>query len=546
MVRTPLLLLLLAAPLLAQDLKSWQKTQRTIDRQEARFWKEFKSRFQEAYREFRQPVEDARDRPDADPESLFDYAPILSLYEDAARFAEQRGTADRALALTDGKARAALLKALIDNGKQMRKIEEEIEEPKPDFSRYVFQQSHGCRLHALAQRRAALVEALATAPLDFLTGDAWKKATKADGKKMHRNRVAIVDAVARGKSPEAAAALTAWAGEAIVAVRVAAAEALAARSDDDTSGLLGDESPIVRRATLLTLSRLPVKEMRGGWFAPVLACAERARGFERQLAVAVLGRLTRQPFGHDLTAWKQWGEEYGEELKSGKFDPATVEVAEVKPKAADGAFAFYELPIEAAGAIFVIDESQHIAMPADVDVQKTQWRDEWRGTRAQWEKEHVAHQTVLRAQFEGAFDAFPADFRWGMVALHGPFTAKTIGEKKLLKTGTRDRKAGLKLIDGAPQRGWCSAFQGLRTALAMAGEPVDTIVLWHTGDPSGGRFMGPEPAVAAWRRINRFRRVQVVAIRISNRKDPAEAFMKGVAEESGGRYLWAQKPPSGG
>jgi hypothetical protein len=44
------------------------------------------------------------------------------------------------------------------------------------------------------------------------------------------------------------------------------------------------------------------------------------------------------------------------------------------------------------------------------------------------------------------------------------------------------------------------------------------------------------------RRQNRFMRIQIHTIRIANCKDTAEEVMKGVAEVTGGTYVFRTKP----
>ncbi len=72
---------------------------------------------------------------------------------------------------------------------------------------------------------------------------------------------------------------------------------------------------------------------------------------------------------------------------------------------------------------------------------------------------------------------------------------------------------------------------------------ADTIFLFDSGDPRGGRFMAPQPVVNAFKRYNRFRRFIVHAIRICNEKEASEILMKGIADASGGTYVWMKKPP---
>jgi len=542
-----MLLLLFACAAGAQDdpLRTWQKAQSSIDRDEHRFWKDFKSRFNEALEDFGRPVSDARDKPDLHKDAVYDYAGLEGLYNEAKGLAEARATADDLLAASgNDKACATLFAALLKGARKMDAIEADLADPVPDYGSYTFNQDHGCRLwgmRTLTTRRAAALGKCANA-VPFLTGEAWKKAKRADGRKSFRRRVFVLDALASARSEASIPFLRQAIGDKTPAVRIAAIEAVAPHGKQASAALApawADPDPAVRRALLESLPALPT------WFGAVLGHAKGAKGAERDLCVRYLGSVSGQPFGHDLPRWREWYGEYRTELEGGKFDPETIEVDEGKPKPDPHAFAFYGIPISATGAVFVIEGSQQIAMPADLDVQLTKWRDLWRGTRRSWEKEHPSHQAILLREFKGAAAAFPEGFRWGMVTLYGRFTFKAIGEKKLLTDKPRDAKQGVKLIEKAPEKGWCAPYQGLRTGAALGGKEssaIDTIVLWATGDPAGGRYMNADAAADAWNRFNRFRRLRVIAIRIGNRKQPAETFMKSIADASRGVSHWARKP----
>ncbi|MHC4939455.1 MAG: HEAT repeat domain-containing protein [Planctomycetota bacterium] len=533
------LLLLPATLATADDMKGWQKAQREIGRDEKKYWDEFKGRFTQALQDFREPVSRVRNNLSQDKEAVYDYRGIDALYEEARALGTRRGEVDARLELDDPKAFALLLKSMLDDCKLADRIEADLAEGKPDFGRYTFNQESGCRLELIAARQAKRIPALGAAPIELLTRDGWKKCVRGDGRKSVRRRVALLDAVAARGDKEAIDFLKEPLSDKRAAIRIAALEAMI-RCGGPVRPILEDESGAVRRALLLAAPADPA------WFGAVLAHASKAGGFERDLCIRLLARISNQKFGYDLTAWQAWFEDYEAELEGGKFDVKTVEVADAEPKANADAISFYGLDIASNGAFFAIDASQHIAMPADVDVQRTQWRDKWRGTRRSWEKEHEAHKTAVTREFSTTFETFPEDFRWGLLTMFGRFSTKAAGEKKLLGTKSKDLKLALKLIDQAPEKGWCSPLGGLLAAAEYGGDGIDTIVLWHHGDPSGGRFMSAKPSVAAWRRFNRFHRLQVIAVRISNRKEPAETFMRGVAEESGGRYHWAKKPPASG
>lgn len=544
MQRTLLILLSFYAAAPAQspkagDLKAWSKAQRSIDREERRFWKDFTGRGNQAILDFGQPIREARQSPDTNKEAVYDYDPIDTLVEAADSLGQRRGDLDGMLDATDPKSADALLKALLQVAKQMDKIEPELLSGKPNFSRYVFDQEPGCRILALETRRNALVAALSGADMKFLVGTAWKAAARSDGKRSVRRRMAVLDAcVTEALAPFLAERLQ----EKTAGVRIAAIESLVRINNKSHAALTGvlrkDKSGAVRRSLLLGL--LALKTCPGEWFEAVLKHARSAQGYERALAIRVLTHISNQHFGHDLTAWKKWYAIYAKELKGGKFDLKTVEVTEAKPAPDSDSFSFYGLRVSSTGAVFVIEGSQHIAMPADVDVQRTRWRDLWRPTRHSWEDDHETHGTALTREFTGAHADFPEGFRWAMVMLHGAFVTQAIGEKRLLNPTVPALNDATKLIERAPGRGWCSPYEGMRTAATIGGDAIDSIVFWGTGDPAGGRFIGAPNAIRAWNRLNRTRKLQVIAVRISNRKTPAEKFLKSIATQ----YVWAKKPPS--
>jgi hypothetical protein len=536
-LRTLPLLLLLASVSFGGDLKAWQKSQREIDKEERKYWDDFKNRLNEALEDFRDPVNRAGGGLSSDKEALYDYASIDRLFAEARSIGTRRGDADAAL--EGPKAAATLLKVLLNDAKRADKIDAELTGGTPNFSYYTFNQEHACRLESIDARLEKLLPALSRASLEYLTTEARKKCARADGRKSVRRRTALLDALAARADKEAIDFLKERLNDKSPAIRIAAVEAMVA-CKGETRAMLADPDAAVRRALLLAAAPDPA------WFGPVMKHAAGARGFERELCIRLLARISNQKFGHDLAAWKAWHEEYAEELKGGKFDAKNVEIAEAKPTPDPDAFTFYGLLVSSSAACFAIDASEHLAMPADVDVQRTKWRREWKDIRHSWEKEHEAHETVVSREIEAAFQSFPKEFRWGLLTMFGRLGTKAVGEKKLLATKPGDLRAALKLIDQAPAKGWCSPVGGLVAAATLGGDAIDTVVLWHTGDPSGGRFMGVKPAIAAWQRFNRFRKLQVIAIRISNRKEPAEAFMKGVAEGSGGQYLWAKSPPQSG
>jgi len=290
-----------------------------------------------------------------------------------------------------------------------------------------------------------------------------------------------------------------------------------------------------------------------GWIEPVLAAWETAEGQLRDECVLTLQLLTKQTFGHDRAKWKEWFEIYRKEIAGGNFDAEKIEVQEATPAPAADPILFYGRPFVARGVVFVIEGTQFMAMPADWEVQRTEYRDKWPGLRTQWEEKWPSHWGILTREMEATLAALPRETPFGLVTLGNIYVTQTAPEIGLFSPGPSSSKQALKLIEKIPLRGWCAQFEGIRVAARMGGldpeeavdlpDPkIDAVVLLGPGDPAGGVYMTPEAAVEAFRRFNRFRRLVVHTIRTNNEKEGSETLMKGLAEASGGTYVWQSKP----
>jgi hypothetical protein len=71
---------------------------------------------------------------------------------------------------------------------------------------------------------------------------------------------------------------------------------------------------------------------------------------------------------------------------------------------------------------------------------------------------------------------------------------------------------------------------------------ADTFFLLSDGVPSGGEIMYGPALVDEVRRQYRFIRIPIHTIRIDDYKDTAEEVMKGIADVTGGTYVWRKKP----
>ncbi len=538
--------------------KAWKGEERRLGAEETRYWRDLTGRLPQTFIDFRAELEKADAKPDDHKEATHDYAPWRKLYDDYLALARERGKADLALATSgDEKALPLLFDELLDLCKRIDALDAEIEEARPKVRYYVFEPRLGIERTGLARRLAALIEALAQCPASapFLAGEGWKRGEKADGRSSVTRRVALLDTLARTDNEQARLAIEDQLVARSTSIRVAAVEALArlrAAPRAPLAPLLADPSPIVRRALLQAVRAHAAGD--GSWIEPVLAAWEGATGQLRDECVLTLGALTNQKFGHDRAKWKEWFEIYREEIAGGSFDAARIEVQEATPAPAAGGLSFYGRTILASGVVFVLEGTQFVAMPADWEVQRTEYRDKWPGLRTQWEEKWPSHWIVLQREMAATLEAMPKEMPYGIVTLGNIFVAQTAPERGLFSPGPSSSKQALKLIERMPLRGWCSQFEGIRVAARMGGldpaqavdlpEPkIDTIVLLGPGDPAGGCTMTPEATVEAFRRFNRFRRLVVHTIRTNNEKEASEILMRGLAEASGGTYAWQSKPP---
>ena len=163
---------------------------------------------------------------------------------------------------------------------------------------------------------------------------------------------------------------------------------------------------------------------------------------------------------------------------------------------------------------------------------------------------------VLLDQLDRTFSNWAPESRFGLIILHRNFNLTILGEKKFLGSRRSEFKDAYDKLDklrAAPRR-WCSQYAGILGAMGIGGlDPasdidfknprLDTIYLWNRGLPRGGRYMSAPAVVSAFKRLNRFRRVVVHTIRVGDAKEAAEQVMKGIADASGGTYVWVEKVP---
>ncbi len=524
---------LCAPSTLADASKDWKTEDKVLHKAERRYWKGFKTAFKDAYGEWWSSQDTQANNPQ------YNFGAFRLLYEDYAAIQAEYGKNDIRLGGSGHpKAYSILLKELDEVVKRIEQTDGELRKGKV-VVRDIFGQRPAVESYGLWRRRDLLVEALAQGDLamEFLSGEGWEAALKKDGRRSTKRRVAVLDAIARTGGSDAARKFL-WANLAPdqpVAVRTAAVLAML-KCDGDPKDAIDDPARAVRRTLVQHVSK-------PRWIGPLVTRLARARGGFRADIVKALGRLTNQTFGDNPAAWTEWLEDYRDEIKKGSFDLKNVEVREAKPRPIASAGSFYGTPLESAGTLFVIDGSWRVHTPASVKAQLKKRNFRWRQEIAQWADTNYSHKRILRREFGRAAATFPSEFKFGFVSLYG---STQIGEKRIAAASKKSIRAADRFLEKLAADGWTSPHVGLlHTADIADKDPdIDTIVMFSGGRPAGGPFVYAKAAVDDWRRRNRARGLTVHTVRIVDDGDEADAYMKGLAEVSTGRYLWAKEPPS--
>jgi len=557
MFRARIILVLLLMPALlsadaARDykdaLKRWKKTDK-------KFWQEFKTGWKNAYLTLRDPLEKAQAKPNQNKDAVRDYSAIEALYKSYEEAETERGTAAAAYASSgEAKALETLFKEVLNLGKAIDKLEKDLDGGKPNRGRYIFDQSAGVKRHALGVRQTMLPQSIAQAAgaAAFLAGDGWAQATKKDGKHSIIRRVCVLDAIAALPTDQRAAAkarLIETLRAPQSSLRVAAVDALGVWESDGVEPLLealSDQNPIVRRATL-ELAR------DARFIKPLLDGLAAAEGLERTEQLAALHRLTKQKFGFDVPAWKEWYEAYADEIEAGKFDVESVEEQEVEKTTEFEAISFFGVKTMSHRIGFALEASFMLEIPAEVEFQRTRYVYEWYGSNPSWRKSHPNHQMALLDHLQQTLGGWPTEASFTLSLLHQNFQVTSFGEKRPLGAKARDIKEVLKKIEKLRGSGWCSQYEGIKEVMRIGRMPkgaidfpnphTDTIFLWSVGAPRGGRFMWIQAAADAIARLNRFRRVRIHTLRIGYEQETGGALMEAIAKRSGGTYVWLKAPP---
>jgi len=527
-----------------------------IGRVEKEFWEAYQGRRSEAQQLYETPLLRAHTEPNFPQDARPDYSGLRSLYEDYDALQRQRGEAYLEFAKSgDPKATTTLFDGLLDAVKRADELDLALLDMEPGSR---FDLRPGIERHGLDTRILGLETALAACPsaVAFLTGTAWDAAAKRDGKKSFGRRIAVLDALGMTRDPAATPFLAEAAKSSASSLRIAALEALIRLGPEATAvlcPLLSDKSPVVRFALLQAIRTTDAGDR--SWVAPVYEGYRVSTKHARAEHVRTLEALSGRQYGDDPERWAAWYAKVEEAGGATKADLGKIDVEGTKRSETRDTFSFYGLATTTDRVVYVYDAGI-LYLPADADVQGTRCVSKWAPrSKGYWKEEWVDHATVLHAELLKSITGMAAETRFAVVALRGNNALDVVGGDKLLAPDAHGKRTVEDLLDrtGAPNH--LGPWDGLIAAMRIAGldpEPAcgnfpemktDTVFLLNQGKCGWGCYWTADSTLRAFRRLNRFRRLQVNAVRICIPDKEEEALMQGFAEASGGSYKWQRKPP---
>ncbi len=542
-------------------LSTYRKELRTVDKARRAFWDDFRDRARAARELWRAPWKTRREdtaRTGQAPTLYVEQSGFVALFDDCADL-HRRRVEPAATLVASGHAKAleTVVDALFDVADDIDAADAAFEKVKPSGGWGQRDQRVSVLRHGLAAEQTALETLLASVPgaVDTLVSSVYGDAVKKDGKRSIVRRVAVIDVLARCSDPTADAHLVTLLGAQETFLRIAAAQALVRPGATPMQALIdlaSDQSPIVRRALLAEIAADGAQST--AWILAVHAVYMPATGQERADCVAALEALTGANLGDDPSGWIEFVESHADALADGSFDRTTVVTPSTSAPTPALGFEFYGLATPSRAVVFVLDNTTFQHTPADVEVQRTKSYSDWGFGAQGWDKEHESHRAAQTREFGRAVSEMPEGSRFGAVMNKESSAVVTLGDRKLVPGGAKGRKKAIDFLDENPPRAFRSELDNLVSAMELAGlDPsgipdladvrADTALMICDGSHRGGHYIAPGPALAAFDRLNRFRRLVVHTVRICDAGPQSESYLSELARRSGGRYRRAQQAP---
>ncbi|MHC4473369.1 MAG: vWA domain-containing protein, partial [Planctomycetota bacterium] len=223
-----------------------------------------------------------------------------------------------------------------------------------------------------------------------------------------------------------------------------------------------------------------------------------------------------------------------------------------EPEAPAKGLALFGIPVTSERVVVLIDASSILVRPADIELSKEKTWREWRSI-AEKDRDYVTQFDLLRSAVRDLVRALPASSRFNLLALNSSSTITPFWPKGTATANESVKRRADAFLDEVLVGGWAPQIAGIWEAYRIAGcgpwvtktpdaPEVEEIFLLGNGVPRGGAFLYAPAIIDEVERRHRFRRITIHTVRVGDRDEPAEELMKGIAEVTGGRYVWKKKP----
>ncbi len=559
-------LLGLAAPVAAADdpVKTYKdEVLRILVRQKAYEAKELDRDLREAYAIYIKPWLD-RGKPDAPTVIEYDFTGYRNVYEKWAAFETERGYLVKRLGEAGGEEAAKRLALeLMEAVHDILKQEAVLAKSKPK-SYSVHDQLPAILRWGSTVRLEALTEAIGKVrdeeAMAYLLGEAWERAAKLDSdRRTTAFRTAFLDAFARTGNPAAEAVLVAAATGADRRLRIVGLEGLARLPEAPdplrerlTAAVAGDACYFVRVAAV---------EILGGTVKDPRAIPALARALETEMAGpngALRGHLRRaltaiagKDLGDAPESWIAFYDRNRAAIDGGTWKPGDDAGSAAAPDEKDSV-AFYDIRTVSRRFLIFVDASDTLIKPVDIEVAKRKNFFEW-NAMAPKDRHYVSQFELLKTETKKMVDKLPTGAQFNLVIMNGSGKLTPFWPQGLAPAEDVVKRKVAPFLEEVIVGGWAPQIEAIWAAYRMAGaDPfgsdlpdapaADTVFLLSDGVPSGGEIMYGPALVDDVRRKHRFLRMPIHTIRIDDYKDTAELVMKGIAEATGGTYVWRTKP----
>jgi hypothetical protein len=545
--------------------RTFQMEMKAHAMKESLFFKGLSKNLREAYETFRSQWQEWYGKPDAPADIFYDLSGYRKLYAFAEELGEAKGKSAKDLARADCQdAAKALWKLLTVANGAIAKIEKGLKTARAIMDDYHYDQEPSIRRVMLECQLLRLVEALGSlrdpAAVEYLLGKGWKDACNQDKRaRACRHRVALVDALGRIPQDGTFDFLTSISEDGDLPVRIAALEGIARFRKDkaEAVGKAALDALVQGKAFPLQITALRIlKEMKPpkaiGTLIDLLEAEVESKdgGVICGHILEILREFTGKDFGLNWINWKGWFGKNKEAIESGNFKAG----GKGDPKGEGGkkmnTVTFYDIPTYSKGILLIIDASDTLIIPADIEIAKEHSVFYWLESSRKKLEEYKSQLDVLKEEATKAIDAMDRHTFFNVILLYKDDRRDACWKEMVPATDVNKRKA-LKMITEVKAGGWAPQYGGLLDAFKLVGlDPytdnfeapaADTFYLLTDGGICGGRYMTPKAIVDAVKRVNRFRNVTINTVQIADLGPDAVEFLKGLADATGGSYNWRKK-----